>query len=72
VFVTTTSLAPDVLDVVKPVMLVELTTVIPLNGAEPIETVAADRKPVPVKVTAVPPPRAPLAGEIEEIVGAPW
>ena len=51
-------------------MLVLLTTVTPVAAVPPRLTVAPDKKPVPVIVTAVPPLTEPEAGEIELTVGA--
>ena len=45
-------------------------TVTPVAAVPPILTVAPERKPVPVMVTAVPPLAAPELGLIELTVGA--
>jgi len=47
-----------------------LTTVTPVAAVPPIVTVAPDRKPVPVTVTAVPPFAVPVFGEIALTFGA--
>jgi hypothetical protein len=68
--VTTTLVAPDECAGVVAVIEVLLTTVTPVADVPPIFTVAPERKPVPVMVTAVPPEVAPEAGEIELTFGA--
>ena len=47
-----------------------LTTVTPVADVPPIFTVAPERKPVPVMVTAVPPEVVPDVGEIDVTFGA--
>ena len=47
-----------------------LTTFTPVADVLPNLTVAPDRKPVPVMVTAVPPAVVPVAGEIPLTFGA--
>lgn len=47
-----------------------LTTFTPVAAVPPRVTVAPDRKPVPVMVTAVPPEPEPVVGEIALTVGA--
>jgi hypothetical protein len=51
-------------------MEVLLTTVTPVAVVPPRLTVAASWNPVPVIVTAVPPPVGPAFGEMEPTVGA--
>ena len=51
-------------------MVVPLTTVTPVAAVPPKLTVAPDKKPVPVIVTAVPPAVVPETGEIALTVGA--
>jgi hypothetical protein len=62
-FVTTTLTAPADDAGVMAVIRVELCTVAEVAAALPKITVAPARKPVPVRVTAVPPDVGPLAGE---------
>src|ERR1700730_1074745 len=64
VLVTTTFTAPAAWAGVVAVIEVLFTTVTVLAAVPPTVTVAPDRKPVPVMVTAVPPWRAPERGEI--------
>lgn len=68
--VTTTSTIPAACAAVVAVIEVLLTTVTPVAAAPPRLTVAPGRKPVPVMLTAVPPPRDPALGEIAITVGA--
>jgi hypothetical protein len=68
--VTTTLTDPVECDAVVAVIEVLLTTCTPVAAVPPRLTVAPDRKPVPVMVTAVPPDAEPLAGEIELTEGA--
>ena len=63
-FVTVTLTAPAEPAGVVAVIWVELTTVTAVAAALPKVTVAPARKPVPVRVTAVPPAVEPLAGEM--------
>ena len=63
-FVTVTLTAPAEEAGVMAVIWVELRTVAALASALPKVTVAPVRKPVPVRVTAVPPAVEPLAGEM--------
>ena len=68
--VTTTLTAPAELAGVVAVIWVGLTTVTAVAAALPKAIVAPARKPVPLMVTAVPPPVGPLVGEMVAIVGA--
>jgi hypothetical protein len=68
-FVTVTLTAPAEPAGVVAVIWVELTTVTAVAAALPKVTVAPARKPVPVRVTAVPPAVGPLAGEMPLRVG---
>ena len=68
--VTTTFTAPAAWAGVVAVIEVPLTTVTVLAAVPPTVTVAPDRKPVPVMVTAVPPLTDPELGEIAVTVGA--
>src|ERR1700724_3674557 len=70
VLVTTTFTAPAAWAAVVAVIEVPLTTVTVLAAVPPNLTVAPDRKPVPVMVTAVPPLTGPELGEIAVTVGA--
>ena len=68
--VTTTLTAPAEPAGVMAVIWVELITVTDVAAALPKVTVAPARKPVPVRVTAVPPAVGPLVGEMPLRVGA--
>ena len=70
VLVTTTFTAPAAWAGAVAVIEVAPTTTTFVAAVPPIETVAPDRKPVPVIVTAVPPDVVPELGEIEVTVGA--
>ena len=70
VLVTTTFTAPAAWAAVVAVIEVLLTHVTLLAAVVPKVTVAPDRKPVPVMVTAVPPLTDPELGEIAVTVGA--
>ena len=54
------------------VIEVPVTTVRLVHAEPPMAAVAPDKNPVPVIVTAVPPPSAPPVGEILATVGAAW
>src|SRR3984893_6817583 len=69
VLVTTTLTAPAAWAAVVAVIEVLFTTVTVLAAVPPTVTVAPDRKPVPVMVTAVPPLPDPELGEISVTVG---
>src|SRR6202011_5689326 len=69
VLVTTTFPAPAAWAGVVAGIEVPLTTVTGLAAVPPTVTVAPDRKPVPVMVTAVPPLPDPELGEIAVTVG---
>ncbi len=66
---TTTLTAPAAWVGVVALMDVLLTTVTPVAAVPPRLTVAPDRKPVPVMVTAVPPLALPVLGMIALTVG---
>jgi len=68
-WVTTTSTAPAACGGVIAVIDVALTTVTPVAGVSPRFTVAPAWNPVPVMLTAVPPPIGPELGEIAVTVG---
>ena len=68
--VTTMLVAPDACAGVVAVIEVLLTTVTPVADVPPTFTVAPERKPVPVMVTAVPPELVPDDGEIAVTLGA--
>src|ERR1700738_168385 len=73
--VTTTFTAPAAWAAVIAVIDVLLPTITLLAAVPPRLTVAPDRKPVPVMVTAVPPLTDPEPGEIAVTIGAgkgPW
>ena len=70
VLVTTTVAEPAECEGVVVVMVVLLTTVTPVAAVPPRLTVAPDKKPVPVIVTAVPPLTEPEVGEIDVTLGA--
>jgi hypothetical protein len=70
--VTRTLTAPTAWAGVVQVMLVELTTVMPVAAAPPNVTAVAPVKLVPVIVTAVPPAADPLPGETFVTVGGSW
>ena len=70
VLVTTTLTAPAAWAAVVAVIEVLLPTITLLAAVPPTVTVAPDRKPVPVMVTAVPPLTEPELGEIAVTVGA--
>src|SRR3984893_9136160 len=70
VLVTTTFTAPAAWAAVVAVIEVLLTTVTVLAAVPPTVTVAPERKPVPLMVTAVPPLTDPAPGEIAVTVGA--
>jgi hypothetical protein len=53
------------------VIVVALTTVMPVADDPPNTTAVAPVKLVPVTVTNVPPAAAPLVGEIDVTVGVP-
>jgi hypothetical protein len=69
-FVTTTLTIPAACTGVVAVIDVLFTIVTLVAGVPPKLTVAPDRKPVPVRVTAVPPIVVPELGVIEVKVGA--
>src|SRR3984893_12294995 len=69
VLVTTTFTAPAAWARVVAVMEVLFTTITLLAAVRPTVTVAPDRKPVPVMVTAVPPLTDPELGETAVTVG---
>ena len=69
-FVTTTLTVPAEPAGVRAVIWVELATVTAVATALPKLIVAPARKPVPVRVTAVPPAAEPLAGEMPLRVAA--
>ena len=64
------SSAPAACAGVVAVIEVLFTTVTPVAAVPPSLTVAPARKPVPVRVTAVPPLAVPVLGVIEVTVGA--
>ena len=68
--VTTTLTAPAAWAGVVAVMEVALTTFTPVAAVPPKLTVAPDKNPVPVMVTAVPPAVEPEVGETAVTVGA--
>ena len=68
--VTTTFTAPAVCAAVVAVIEVLLTTATLVDAVPPKLTLAPDRNPVPVMVTAVPPAVLPEVGEIADTVGA--
>lgn len=68
-FVTTTLTAPAEDAGVTAVIWVELTTATEVAAALPKVTVTPARKPVPVRVTSVPPAAGPLPGEMPLRVG---
>jgi hypothetical protein len=68
-FLTVTLTVPGEPAGVVAVIWVELTTVTAVAAALPKVTVAPDAKPVPVRVTALPPAVEPLAGEMPLRVG---
>ena len=70
VLVTTTFTAPAACAGVVAVIEVLFTTVTPVAAVPPSFTVAPARKPVPVRVTLVPPFAVPELGAIEVTVGA--
>jgi hypothetical protein len=70
VFVTTMLPAPAVCAGVVAVIEILLATLTPVAAVPPIVTVAPDKKPDPLIVTAVPPAVVPDVGEIEVTVGA--
>jgi hypothetical protein len=61
--------APAVPAGVTQVIVVELTTVMPVTAAPPMVTAVAPVKFVPVIVTLVPPSVVPALGEMAETVG---
>ena len=69
-FVTTTLALPAVPAPVVHVIDVKLTTTTDVHATPPIVTVAPAKKPEPMIVTLTPPVVAPLAGLIEDTVGA--
>ena len=76
-FETTTSAElPGVPGGVRQVIVVSLTTAMPVAATPPISTAGAPapklRKPVPVRVTAVPPREVPAAGLTPVRVGSAW
>ena len=68
--VTTTATVPAVCAAVVAVMDVLLTTVTFVAAVPPSFTVAPDKNPVPMRLTAVPPLADPVVGEMELTVGA--
>jgi hypothetical protein len=68
-FVTVTLTAPAACAVVVPVMFVAL-IVETVSAEPPNDTVAPAWKPLPLTVTAVPPPGTPLAGATDVTAGA--
>lgn len=70
VLVTTTSTVPAACAGVVAVMEVLLTTVTPVAAVPPSFTLAPDKNPVPVMVTAVPPLAEPEMGEMAVTVAA--
>ena len=68
--VTTTATVPAVCAAVVAVMDVLLTTVTFVAAVPPSFTVAPDKNPVPMRLTAVPPLADPELGEMELTVGA--
>ena len=68
--VTATLTRPAACAAVVAVMLVELTTVIPVAATPPMVTAVAPVKLVPVIVTLVPPSVVPDVGLIDTTVGA--
>jgi hypothetical protein len=70
VLVTTTLTAPAACAGVVAVIMVLFTSVTPVADVPPSFTVAPDKNPVPVTVTAVPPVVTPELGVIEATVGA--
>jgi hypothetical protein len=69
--VTATATAPAACGGVDAVIVVSLTTVMPVAAVPPNVTAVAPVKPVPVIVTEVPPIVEPLFGATELTVGAP-
>ena len=67
---TTTLTAPAVCTGVVAPIDVLFATVTPVAPVPPILTVAPEKKPAPVMVTAVPPLAVPEVGEIDVTVGA--
>ena len=68
--VTTTATVPAACAAVVAVMDVLLITVTFVAVVPPSFTVAPDKNPVPIRLTAVPPPADPEVGEMELTVGA--
>lgn len=66
-----TATAPAACGGVDAVIVVSLTTVMPVAAVPPNVTAVAPVKPVPVIVTEVPPTVEPLFGATELSVGAP-
>ena len=68
--VTTTLAVPAACAGAVAMMVVGLTTVMPVAAAPPMVTAVAPVNPVPVMLTDVPPTVGPDAGEIAVTVGA--
>lgn len=68
--VTATLLAPALPEGTMQLIDVGLSTVTPMAATPPIVTVDPDAKFEPEMVTPLPPAIDPLAGEMDEIVGA--
>ena len=67
---TTTEAAPTACAGVTAVIVVAFTTTTEVAALPPIAIVAPARKPVPVRVTAVPPAEVPRTGAMLPTVGA--
>lgn len=68
--VTTTSTTPPARAGVTAVICVALATTTPVAAVPPKDTAAPAAKPVPIKVTVVPPAVVPEVGATEVSVGA--